>query len=313
MIISESAVYGGVNAGKRPAWNKPSNGTGAGAVAAEAGLLMGAHLWPTTIGGGSSTKSCSDSLKGLVDGSSSTPPPPVVSQGRSTGRANSVTQKQVSNNGHPNSTTTLNHTAAPTRPRFTSGNAAGAGTSSNPAPPHGVNDHSQHPNSYRNHSSHHHNYAGRDALMQPHGIVQRFMRHPPPPLHGSSTPFIPPSVNPIWYYVAPPPPDALRGVNAVTYFHATQLHCLIVKQIDYYFTKENLVKDIYLRQKMDDEGWVPIKLIAGFNKVKLLTFNIWLILDALRGSMVVEVCGDKIRRRNDWIKWIIASTGQVGV
>ncbi|KAK0570399.1 hypothetical protein LWI29_000576 [Acer saccharum] len=306
MIISEGAVYGGVNVGKRPAWNKPSNGAGAGAVAAEAGLLMGAHLWSTTLGGGSSTKSCSDSLKGLVDGSSSTPPPPVVSQGRSTGRANSVSQKQVRNNGYPNSTTTLNRTAAPTRPRFPRPNASG--TSSNPAPPHGVNDHSQHPNSYRNHSSHHHNYAGRDALMQPHRIVQRFMRHPPPPQHGSSTPFIPP-----WYYVAPPPPDALRGVPAVTYFHATQLHCLIVKQIDYYFTKENLVKDIYLRQKMDNEGWVPIKLIAGFNKVKLLTSDIRLISDALQGSMVVEVRGDKIRRRNDWIKWIIAPTGQVDV
>ncbi|CAI8591808.1 unnamed protein product [Vicia faba] len=51
---------------------------------------------------------------------------------------------------------------------------------------------------------------------------------------------------------------------------------------------------------MDDQGWVPIKLIAGFKKVLLLTDNIQLIMDAVRTSPVVEVQGDKIRR-NNWI------------
>lgn len=31
---------------------------------------------------------------------------------------------------------------------------------------------------------------------------------------------------------------------------------------------ENLIKDTYLRQKMDEQGWVPISLIAGFKKVE---------------------------------------------
>lgn len=65
------AECGNGNAGsKRPPWNRqPSNG------AAEMEPVMGAHLWPalseTTRGSSSSTKSSSDSLKGLVDGSSS--------------------------------------------------------------------------------------------------------------------------------------------------------------------------------------------------------------------------------------------------
>ncbi|KAJ0096420.1 hypothetical protein Patl1_29153 [Pistacia atlantica] len=41
------------------------------------------------------------------------------------------------------------------------------------------------------------------------------------------------------------------------------------------------------------------------NMVSLLTDNIQLILDALRSSTVVEVQGDKIRKRNDWMRWII--------
>ncbi|XP_052180969.1 la-related protein 1C-like [Diospyros lotus] len=74
-----------------------------------------------------------------------------------------------------------------------------------------------------------------------------------------------------------------------------QLHASIVKQIEYYFSKENLVKDTFLREKMDGQGWVPIRVIANFNRVKLLTNNIRLILRVLRtNSTVVEVQGNRV-------------------
>ncbi|PPR92383.1 hypothetical protein GOBAR_AA28292 [Gossypium barbadense] len=72
-----------------------------------------------------------------------------------------------------------------------------------------------------------------------------------------------------------------------------------------YLHNENLIKDTYLRQNMDDQGWVPIKLIAGFKKVSLLTDNIQLITDALQSSTVVEVQGDQVRKRIDWMRWIM--------
>jgi len=34
-----------------------------------------------------------------------------------------------------------------------------------------------------------------------------------------------------------------------------------------FFSNDNLVKDIYLRRNMDDQGWVPINLISNFKKV----------------------------------------------
>ncbi|KAA8547540.1 hypothetical protein F0562_003969 [Nyssa sinensis] len=40
-------------------------------------------------------------------------------------------------------------------------------------------------------------------------------------------------------------------------------------------------------------------------QVAQLTDNIQLILDAVRISAVVEVQGDKMRRRNDWKRWIM--------
>ena len=30
------------------------------------------------------------------------------------------------------------------------------------------------------------------------------------------------------------------------------------KQIEYYFSVANLVKDVFLRSKMDDNGWIPL-------------------------------------------------------
>ncbi|GAB4832958.1 hypothetical protein Ancab_006979 [Ancistrocladus abbreviatus] len=81
---------------------------------------------------------------------------------------------------------------------------------------------------------------------------------------------------------------------------------LIVKQIDYYFSDANLVRDDFLRSNMDDEGWVPIKLIANFPRVQhLIKDNIPFMLESLRGSNIVEVQGEKIRRRDGWKKWIL--------
>lgn len=34
-----------------------------------------------------------------------------------------------------------------------------------------------------------------------------------------------------------------------------------------YCSDDNLSRDDFLRSKMDEEGWVPISLIAGFPKV----------------------------------------------
>jgi la-related protein 1 len=78
----------------------------------------------------------------------------------------------------------------------------------------------------------------------------------------------------------------------------------LLNQIDFYFSDANLLTDEYLKKNMDAEGWVPISLIASFRRVQMLTNNIELILNSLRASNVVEVQGDKVRRRNDWMRWV---------
>ncbi|XP_071733102.1 la-related protein 1C-like [Rutidosis leptorrhynchoides] len=81
----------------------------------------------------------------------------------------------------------------------------------------------------------------------------------------------------------------------------------VLKQIEYYFSDDNLVKDNFLRSHMDEEGWVPISLIAGFRRVQLITKDIQVILTSLRDSTSLEIQGDKVRRRTDWRRWIQSS------
>lgn len=82
------------------------------------------------------------------------------------------------------------------------------------------------------------------------------------------------------------------------------LRANILKQIEYYFSDENLQNDYYLISLMDDQGWVPISTIAEFKRVKRMNVEISFILDALQASETVEVQGEKVRRRNEWPKWI---------
>ncbi|KAI3462345.1 hypothetical protein Pfo_019008 [Paulownia fortunei] len=139
-----------------------------------------------------------------------------------------------------------------------------------------------------------------------------FISPPPPPV--AVRPFIPPIYTEVpspVFYVPRPHPDSLRPMPMApispVFFPMPDPHLpsKILNQIDYYFSNENLVKDTFLRQNMDGKGWVSIKLIAGFKKVMQLTDNIQLILDAIQASNVVEVQGNKVRRKSDWIKWIM--------
>lgn len=86
---------------------------------------------------------------------------------------------------------------------------------------------------------------------------------------------------------------------------------IILKQIDYYFSDVNLANDEFLKSNMDEHGWVSVSLIANFPRVKNLTNNIELILDSLRNSSVVEVNGDKLRKRN-WTRFLPPIYQQVG-
>ncbi|XP_022860514.1 la-related protein 1B-like isoform X2 [Olea europaea var. sylvestris] len=200
--------------------------------------------------------------------------------------------------------------------------------------PHTSNDHSSPRNNSRrgNYGTrprgdgpYHNNHGGRrDQDRRDVHLSHQYvppMGYMPSPLAPGPTPFMAPPVRVFpgqmgfdmsapFIYVPTLPPESFRPMPIVPppppMLFATNDHLpsLVVKQIDYYFSDENLVKDNFLRSNMDDQGWVPITLIASFPRVQQLTYDVSLILDSLRNSTIVEVQGDKLRKRNEWKKWL---------
>ncbi|XP_042378327.1 la-related protein 1B-like [Zingiber officinale] len=180
------------------------------------------------------------------------------------------------------------------------------------------------------HGSHHGNYSnrrdqendrsrrnafGRDIQMQHQG-VRPYLRPPPPPMPPPFPGHIPqvrPFGNPVvfpdmqspfFYFHNQPPPGPLPF--PAMYFPAMDVQrATLLKQINFYFSDENLCRDVYLRQNMDEQGWVPVSLIAGFNRVRQITNNIDFILDTLPLSPEVEVQGDRIRKRQGWMSYLL--------
>ncbi|XP_022146647.1 la-related protein 6A [Momordica charantia] len=74
----------------------------------------------------------------------------------------------------------------------------------------------------------------------------------------------------------------------------------IIKQVEYYFSDENLPTDKHLMGiiKKNKEGFVPIALIAAFRRMKKLTQDHSFIAAALRESSVLVVSpnGKKVKR-----------------
>ncbi|KAF9180779.1 La ribonucleoprotein domain member 1B [Haplosporangium sp. Z 767] len=101
--------------------------------------------------------------------------------------------------------------------------------------------------------------------------------------------------------------------NAMHFFQPTgpgpytdkeTLKAFILQQMEYYFSVENLCKDVYMRNQMNSEGYVPLELVANFNRVKSLTTDHALIKEALKDSKQIEMHGNTIRRRGDWATWV---------
>ncbi|KAG1642999.1 hypothetical protein G6F44_004276 [Rhizopus delemar] len=98
-----------------------------------------------------------------------------------------------------------------------------------------------------------------------------------------------------------------RKAPAFIKVDAETLKFYVMQQIEYYFSIDNLCKDLYLRKQMDSNGFIDLNFIAGFNRVKGLTTDLDLIREALDNSQIVEHKGDKLRKREGWETWVMPS------
>ncbi|RYP66968.1 hypothetical protein DL769_005884 [Monosporascus sp. CRB-8-3] len=89
----------------------------------------------------------------------------------------------------------------------------------------------------------------------------------------------------------------------------TSILGLVRAQIEYYFSIDNLCKDLFLRNRMDSQGFVLLNIITQFKRMQELTSDYNLVRYASQTSERVElVTGedrqDRIRRREGWETWV---------
>jgi len=85
---------------------------------------------------------------------------------------------------------------------------------------------------------------------------------------------------------------------------------MLKSQIEYYFSIENLCKDMYLRARMDSQGFVPLHFISAFKRMRDLSPDMGLIRAVCEDSLDVEyIVGEddceRLRRREDWQKFVL--------
>jgi la-related protein 1 len=104
-------------------------------------------------------------------------------------------------------------------------------------------------------------------------------------------------------------PGPMTAVPYQQYMEPFSLMPMLSMQLEYYFSVDNLCKDMFLRRHMDGQGFVPLGVIANFKRVKSLTEDFELLRHVSRTLRNVEYQTgedgvDRLRPREKWAQWV---------
>ena len=79
---------------------------------------------------------------------------------------------------------------------------------------------------------------------------------------------------------------------------------------EYYFSLDNLCKDMFLRKHMDSQGFVFLTVLVKFNRIRQLTSDMELIRYVCRNSEVIDIQTgldgvDRVRKADGWQQWVL--------
>ncbi|KAL3420715.1 La domain-containing protein [Phlyctema vagabunda] len=85
---------------------------------------------------------------------------------------------------------------------------------------------------------------------------------------------------------------------------------MVTMQLEYYFSINNLCKDVFLRKHMDSQGLVFLTFIASFKRITALTSDFELLRFACHESDDIEIVKgedgfDRVRRKDGWEQWVL--------
>ena len=82
-----------------------------------------------------------------------------------------------------------------------------------------------------------------------------------------------------------------------------QFYARILKQVEFYFSDSYLPRDQFLKQELENnDGWLPISVLATFPRVKAVTESVFLITQALKkpsGRLEISTDYLKVRRKTE--------------
>lgn len=91
------------------------------------------------------------------------------------------------------------------------------------------------------------------------------------------------------------PAESTEEASPITFETRDELLAAIRRQVEYYFSKENLQSDAFLVSKMDANMAVPISVVMKFSKMKRLTTTESDLVEALSTSKNVHIIDGKIK------------------
>ena len=101
-----------------------------------------------------------------------------------------------------------------------------------------------------------------------------------------------------------------------------------VKQVEFYFSEQNLVRDLFLRNRMDSSGYVYVTVVSNFSAARAKAKNTphSKLVEALMGSELLQVKVDskghgildaeaaalaKVRVKQNWKRWLTTSSNKI--
>ncbi|KAE8349212.1 hypothetical protein BDV28DRAFT_66548 [Aspergillus coremiiformis] len=179
----------------------------------------------------------------------------------------------------------------------------------------GGSQNSHYPNNHMSHNGFMHpkSFGFNERRSQQHssGGHRMSLRTPSLPNSGSMYgvyPF-PADINTMYGY-QPMHPGPMTAVPYQQYMEPFSLMSMLSMQLEYYFSVDNLCKDLFLRRHMDSQGYVPLAFIAGFKRIKILTEDFELLRHVSRQLRNVEYLQnedgiDRLRPREKWDQWVL--------
>jgi la-related protein 1 len=121
---------------------------------------------------------------------------------------------------------------------------------------------------------------------------------------------IPPVQTQFSSYEYPMGPMSAVPYQAPPYWEHAAVLPVLKQQVEYYFSIENLCKDMYLRSHMDSQGFVPLHFVGAFKRVRNLSPDLNLVRIACDESVELEMViaddnTERLRRRENWERWVL--------